>query len=52
MSSRRASHAGSWYSNVRSKLTQQLDQWLAAVPSEIEGLGSLPIPGARVIIAP
>lgn len=52
MPSRKASHAGSWYSANRSKLIQQLDQWLAAVPGQTDGLGSLPIPGARIIIAP
>ncbi|OXV09668.1 hypothetical protein Egran_02568 [Elaphomyces granulatus] len=50
MPSRKASHAGSWYSANRSKLIQQLDQWLAA--GQTDGLGSLPIPGARIIIAP
>ena len=52
MASREASHAGSWYSGNRSSLTRQLDQWLGQVPDEIEGVGSLPVPGARVIIAP
>ncbi|KKK19283.1 hypothetical protein P175DRAFT_0429236 [Aspergillus ochraceoroseus IBT 24754] len=52
MSSRVASHSGSWYSDDRRTLTRELDQWLAQVPDTIEGLGSLPVPGARVIIAP
>ncbi|GIJ82733.1 protein memo1 [Aspergillus pseudoviridinutans] len=52
MQSRESSHAGSWYSDNRSTLTRQLDQWLAQVPNEIEGIGSLPVPGSRVIIAP
>ncbi|KAL4912790.1 MEMO1 family [Aspergillus aurantiobrunneus] len=52
MSSRAASHSGSWYSDDRRALTHQLDQWLAQVPDTIEGLGSLPVPGARIIIAP
>ncbi|KAA8647390.1 hypothetical protein EYZ11_001629 [Aspergillus tanneri] len=52
MESREASHAGSWYSDSRSTLTRQLDKWLAQAPSEIENVGSLPVPGARVIIAP
>ncbi|KAJ8152537.1 hypothetical protein LV165_006976 [Aspergillus fumigatus] len=52
MQSREPSHAGSWYSDNRSTLTRQLDQWLAHVPNEIEGIGSLPVPGSRVIIAP
>ncbi|KAL2216628.1 MEMO1 family [Thermoascus aurantiacus ATCC 26904] len=52
MSSREPTHAGSWYSGNGQTLTRQLDQWLAQVPDEIEGLGKLPLPGARVIIAP
>ncbi|KAL3465484.1 UPF0103-domain-containing protein [Aspergillus heterothallicus] len=49
---RAASHSGSWYSDSRGALTHQLDQWLAQVPDTIEGVGSLPVPGARVVIAP
>ncbi|KAF9888319.1 hypothetical protein FE257_008752 [Aspergillus nanangensis] len=52
MQSRYASHAGSWYSDNQTTLTRQLDQWLAQVPDEIEGVGTLPLPGARIIIAP
>jgi hypothetical protein len=51
MSTRKASHAGSWYSSQASTLSRELDQWLAQVPGEIEGK-PLPIPGARIIIAP
>lgn len=49
---RDASHAGSWYSNNGSTLSRQLDDWLRQVPNELPGIGPLPIPGARVIIAP
>ncbi|OJJ46946.1 hypothetical protein ASPZODRAFT_15635 [Penicilliopsis zonata CBS 506.65] len=49
---REASHAGSWYSDSPRTLSRQLDAWLAQVPSEVEGIGQLPVPGARVIIAP
>lgn len=52
MPSREASHAGSWYSGNQRDLTRQLDQWLGQVPGELEGIGTLPVPGARVIIAP
>ncbi|KAL5341233.1 MEMO1 family [Aspergillus crustosus] len=52
MGTRAASHSGSWYSDDRRALTNELDQWLAQVPGTIEGLGSLPVPGARIIIAP
>jgi len=49
---REATHAGSWYTNVPSTLDSQLESWLNAVPDEIEGVGRLPVPGARIIIAP
>ncbi|KAJ5947806.1 UPF0103/Mediator of ErbB2-driven cell motility (Memo-related) [Penicillium verhagenii] len=52
MASRRAYHAGSWYSDSSRTLTGQLDGWLAQVPDTLENVGSLPVPGARVIIAP
>lgn len=52
MSTREATHANSWYTGTAAALDRQLDGWLAAVGSEIEGVGSLPPDGARVIIAP
>ncbi|KAH8693739.1 DUF52 domain protein [Talaromyces proteolyticus] len=52
MSVRRAAHAGSWYEDDGTTLTAELDGWFAAVPDEIGGLGSLPVPGARIIIGP
>lgn len=52
MPSREATHAGSWYSDRPESLTRQLDHWLAQVPDEVQGLGSLPVAGARIIIAP
>jgi hypothetical protein len=51
MTTRVASHAGSWYTSRSSTLSAELDQWLAQVPSTIEG-NQLPITGARIIIAP
>jgi hypothetical protein len=51
MTTRVASHAGSWYSSRASTLSSELDQWLAQVPSSIDGK-ELPVPGARIIIAP
>ena len=51
MTTRAASHAGSWYSSMPSELSTELDEWLAEVPESIESR-KLPIPGARVIIAP
>jgi predicted class III extradiol MEMO1 family dioxygenase len=61
MSSRKASHAGSWYTDDGKELSSQLDGWLAAVPSKTEGIGAqssleaavdIPSTGARAIIAP
>ncbi|KAK0648849.1 MEMO1 family [Cercophora newfieldiana] len=51
MGTREASHAGSWYEGDPSKLSRQLDEFLARVPETLDN-SSLPIPGARVIIAP
>ncbi|OCK89895.1 UPF0103-domain-containing protein [Cenococcum geophilum 1.58] len=61
MSSRDASHAGSWYSSRKSELSAQLDQWLDQVPDTTKCIGTesskqapaqLPSSGARAIIAP
>ncbi|CAG8186257.1 unnamed protein product [Penicillium olsonii] len=52
MASRHPSHSGSWYSASSDTLARQLDGWLAQVPDTMEKVGSLPTPGARVIIAP
>ncbi|KAJ5287757.1 hypothetical protein N7478_003443 [Penicillium angulare] len=52
MSARRAFHAGSWYSDNGRILSTQLDGLLANVPDTLEHVGSLPISGARVVIAP
>lgn len=52
MSTRRPIHAGSWYEDDSTTLKAELDGWLDAVPDEIEQLGALPIPGARIIIGP
>ena len=52
MASREPLHAGSWYSDSTRTLTRQLDDWLAQVPDSLDPVGSLPVPGARVIIAP
>lgn len=52
MSTRRPTHAGSWYEDDSTTLKAELDGWLDAVPDEVEQLGALPIPGARIIIGP
>ncbi|KAF5004657.1 hypothetical protein FDECE_8861 [Fusarium decemcellulare] len=41
----------SWYSNDAKKLKKQLRGFMADVPDSLDGV-SLPIPGARIIIAP
>jgi MEMO1 family protein len=51
MTTRAASHAGSWYTASPSILSSELDGWLAKVVDGSKGI-NLPIPGARVIIAP
>ena len=52
MPSRRPYHAGSWYTDSARTLTRELDEWLAQVPEKMDHVGSLPVPGARIIIAP
>lgn len=51
MSTRPAGKAGSWYDGDPESLEEQLDEFLEAVPDAIDGV-SLPVTGARVIIAP
>ncbi|OIW28180.1 UPF0103-domain-containing protein [Coniochaeta ligniaria NRRL 30616] len=48
---REASHAGSWYVGNPDRLSAQLDEYLDKVPNTIDGV-DVPVPGARVIIAP
>ncbi|KAL2210591.1 DUF52 domain-containing protein [Sarocladium strictum] len=48
---RPAAKAGSWYVDRPTALGRELDKYLAAVPDTING-SSLPIPGARIVIAP
>src|SRR5271170_1219458 len=52
MGTREASHAGSWYADSGPELSAQLDEWLAQVPDNIPGIGTIPLPGARVVISP
>lgn len=52
MDVRKAEHAGSWYSDSKGQLTAQLDAWLDRVPSDMPGVGKVPITGARVVISP
>ncbi|RAK97815.1 protein MEMO1 [Aspergillus ibericus CBS 121593] len=50
---REATHAGTWYSDMRDQVRYQIDYWLAEVADE-DSLRSVPMPirGARTIIAP
>ncbi|KAF5719053.1 hypothetical protein FMUND_4842 [Fusarium mundagurra] len=48
---RPADKAGSWYEKEPEDLRPELQSYLTAVPESLDGV-SLPIPGARVIIAP
>ncbi|KAF2402832.1 UPF0103-domain-containing protein [Trichodelitschia bisporula] len=61
MTTRQATHAGSWYTGDGPTLSRELDEWLAAVPAQTTPIGassaaagpvSLPASGARAIIAP
>lgn len=48
---RKASHADSWYEGDPTSLGEELDRYLAAVPATVDE-SDLPIPGAKVVIAP
>ncbi|CAG1970160.1 unnamed protein product [Fusarium graminearum] len=48
---RPAKKAGSWYEKEAKVLKSELERYLAAVPESIDGV-PVPIPGARVVIAP
>lgn len=48
---RPAGKAGTWYDGRSAKLSHQLAGWLDDVPKTVDG-SSLPIPGARIVIAP
>lgn len=52
MAVRRADHAGSWYSASGPQLKAQLNEWLDKVSENALPDGTLPLPGARVIISP
>ncbi|GAA5988755.1 hypothetical protein JCM10908_006157 [Rhodotorula pacifica] len=53
-STRTATHAGSWYTDNRTRLDEQLEQWLEATsnPSTGEPLKEAPVEGCKAIIAP
>ncbi|RMJ10809.1 hypothetical protein CDV36_009549 [Fusarium kuroshium] len=51
MATRPAGKAGSWYEDDPETLKKQLKGFLAAAPDSIDG-ATLPVPGARIIIAP
>jgi predicted class III extradiol MEMO1 family dioxygenase len=51
MGTRPPAKAGSWYVRDPADLEEELDGYLADVSDTING-SSLPVPGARIIIAP
>ncbi|KAJ2820025.1 hypothetical protein FBU31_005347 [Coemansia sp. 'formosensis'] len=59
MTVRKASHAGSWYTDNSEQLDSELESWLEAVPETVDTLAtaaaepaSLPMDGVRAIIGP
>ncbi|OTB05684.1 hypothetical protein M426DRAFT_319673 [Hypoxylon sp. CI-4A] len=48
---REAEHANSWYDGDTDRLNQELDNYFSRVTDPLNG-SNLPIPGARVVIAP
>lgn len=48
---RPAKKAGTWYLKDADALRGELEGYLAAVPESIDG-APVPIPGARIVIAP
>ncbi|KAK2601663.1 hypothetical protein QQS21_004814 [Conoideocrella luteorostrata] len=51
MGTRNAGKAGSWYVASPDELDRELDDYLSEVPDTVDG-SSLPIKGARIVIAP
>ncbi|KAK9461133.1 MEMO1 family [Lipomyces oligophaga] len=49
---RTATHAGSWYLGDKEALDEQLTRFLGNVPDSSYEHGQLPVPGARIVIAP
>ncbi|KAJ2740820.1 hypothetical protein GGI20_005599 [Coemansia sp. BCRC 34301] len=61
MTVRKASHAGSWYTDDREQLDSELESWLEVVPAAVsavaataagENMSPLPASGVRAIIGP
>ncbi|CAN6620457.1 MEMO1 family protein Mho1p [Trichomonascus vanleenenianus] len=53
MASRRATHAGTWYTASKSRLNAELEEFLTNVPESKPGVYSkLPVPGARFLVGP
>ncbi|KAJ2036376.1 hypothetical protein H4S03_003677 [Coemansia sp. S3946] len=60
MTVRKASHAGSWYTDDGEQLDSELESWLGAVPATVDTLATtleaesaaLPMNGVRAIIGP
>lgn len=51
MDTRLAKKAGSWYQAAEDDLMRDINKFLAKVPETVDD-SPLPIPGARIIIAP
>ncbi|KAJ2504356.1 hypothetical protein IWW47_002564 [Coemansia sp. RSA 2052] len=59
MTVRKASHAGSWYTDDGEQLNEELESWLEAVPATVsavaaatETVSPVPVSGVRAIIGP
>lgn len=51
MTTRSLGKAGTWYAEDKGQLSRQLEDYLREVGPKIND-SSLPIPGARIVIAP
>ncbi|KAF7544125.1 hypothetical protein G7Z17_g10201 [Cylindrodendrum hubeiense] len=51
MATRPAGKAGAWYNGSPTRLKRQLEEFMETVPDSIDGV-QVPIPGARIVIAP
>ncbi|CDO75253.1 hypothetical protein BN946_scf184967.g6 [Trametes cinnabarina] len=52
MSTRKATHADSWYTGNAARLDRELSEWLEAVKPSPEDEYNPPVPGTKAIIAP
>lgn len=52
MATRRATHAGTWYTGNKHRLESQLEMFLDNVPTSGFKYEQLPVPGARFLVGP